>query len=1067
MAKKYISKSAPAAVSCLARQSLWLCLAFSLSLSPLSTLPLMAQVATPGARTDSTTTILPTDVVPLADREGNKTPIGELLQLKIMQRLPAQLYFSSSIEVTGRDETNPFQFPTKRALMAQLPRPAIWRNLNAVNQASLYDILGQVARNNLVFRALPNISGGWAFTPHTRLFTNYFMIRDQLTHNMRLNTVIHSYSIGLQHDKPVGSKGSLQFEFQGRELWQLHQKPVFDFLPAVTLSYILTPRTVLFVNSLVQLRGLGPFVTPNREIDPFYTWGGLYQKNGWTFSASTTFVQNFRQPFHHAATIPKNNYVFISDFEVARRVMKQYPGLQAFVRAEPIWNFHAHNTPSLSGMDFRLFFGMRFAMAKPALTATLQQIREQLKQDSEPEPNAPGKPSAQMIQENEITMNPQPIHGFLERNTLAETCMNPDGDTAVIAQDESEATKESAKEAQSEPIATVRQLDDRIAESNIAEASPENTDKQSLLENIAEESKAASPEQQLAQNNSNAILDLSKTNLDWTEFETAENADINLNDRNSLHQVLAQAEAHSNKEALNLRSEEIRKLAEKNEEDYRLSFAPVPLPVPATAAQARVIPQAPKQVQKIASGTSSKLIPSVQKPEAKLLKPLAATNSLATRSLPSVAPSSLTLSAKTPSLPSSQAGKNKDIALVPELKTPILNTDISIPQPLSRQDQKLQSLSSAVSPSTIKNESKTDKLFATPVPIQSAIAKSAPNTVPAPVSGKLQSPEQALPSPTAIPLTAKTTATESPVEQKASEKRPTRVIANKDGSIPLSEAKLDNLAAAETASSTDKTQVAATPTAKLPVLSRVPQNSPVSANPLTMASASSGVSTSPKVIVPVAAEPVAAKPVAAKPVAAKPVIAEPVAKVEKASVPVAAVPLTSHRKSDNSISDPLKVREAVAQDKATGKPLVANLPAKTTFNQVAPAILPNPKADTASKTKQASAAPVLQMANSEEISIAVSDLSDNEIASPKIAMALYDNWQSPVLDDPLIEDAQSAGKKLSSLDLPTDKLNKQKPSKQNERNRTDMKLIPPFPSAKQSSKDSPLNDLQIPVLPVH
>ncbi|MBX9725415.1 MAG: hypothetical protein K2X81_28720, partial [Candidatus Obscuribacterales bacterium] len=276
LADKSISKPVRKSGSCLAWQSLLLCQAIAVGLSPMLPLTAMAQTTpattTPTVTTPSIsspavgTTILPTDVVPLADRDAYRTPIGELLQLKIMQRLPSNLYFSSSVEVTGRNETNPFQFPLKRTLLSQLPRPATWRQLSARDQASLYDILGEVARNNMIFRVLPNVSGGWAFTPSTRLFTNYFMIRDQLAHSMRLNTVIHSYAIGLQHTVPLGAKGSLQFEIQGRELWQLHQQSVFDYLPGITASYIATPRSVIFVNALVQARGKAPLQAPTKEL---------------------------------------------------------------------------------------------------------------------------------------------------------------------------------------------------------------------------------------------------------------------------------------------------------------------------------------------------------------------------------------------------------------------------------------------------------------------------------------------------------------------------------------------------------------------------------------------------------------------------------------------------------------------------------------------------------------------------------------------------------------------------------------------------------------------------------
>ncbi len=382
-------------------------------------------------------TIIPTDTLPLPAVQ-NRMTFAENFQLRILQKLPARFYFNSTVETSFRDETNPFQFPKKESLMRQLPQPQIWAQLSASNQQSLYNTIGLVARNDAVFRVLPNVTAGWTVTPRTRIYGNYFMIRDQLAHEIRINTVIHNLGYGIQHDIPMFSNGNLQLDMQARQLYQLHQRSVFDFLPGLTFSKVLTPRSVFFANALLQMRGYQYFTAPTKEIDPFYTWGALYQKNGWTFSASTTFVQNFRAPFRAHATIPVSNYSFISDFEIARRVIKQLPGLQAFVRAEPIWNFHGKDRPGLSGMDFRLFFGLRMSIAKPALTSALENLRQQLEeQETEPpekkDPSKEQKPSAFIPPHELIASSPQPIHGFLDEETgeskmpseFANNQMNP------------------------------------------------------------------------------------------------------------------------------------------------------------------------------------------------------------------------------------------------------------------------------------------------------------------------------------------------------------------------------------------------------------------------------------------------------------------------------------------------------------------------------------------------------------------------------------------------------------------------------------------------------------------
>lgn len=378
-----------------------------------------ANIRSINTSTSPSSTILPTDTLPLPAVQ-NRMTFAENLRLRVLQKLPSRFYFNGTVETSIRDETNPFQFPKKESLMRQLPPPAIWRQLNVFQQAQLYDIVGLVARNNAVFRVLPNVTAGWTLTPKTRVYGNYFMIRDQLNHSIQLNTVIHSIGMGVQQDIPITSRGNMQAEFQWRELYQLHQQPVFDFLPGFTFSYVLTPRIVLFANTIMQMRGKAFFQAPTKELDPFYTWGALYQKNGWTFSASTTLVQNFRHPFRRNSVIPVNNYSFISDFEISRRIIKQMPGLQAFVRAEPIWNFHSRNTPGLSGMDFRIFWGARIAMVKEALTSALQQLRDQL-EEQESEPSQPNKkekekeqkPSAYIAPHEVIASSPQPMHGFL------------------------------------------------------------------------------------------------------------------------------------------------------------------------------------------------------------------------------------------------------------------------------------------------------------------------------------------------------------------------------------------------------------------------------------------------------------------------------------------------------------------------------------------------------------------------------------------------------------------------------------------------------------------------------
>lgn len=382
------------------------------------------------------TTILPTDVLPLPTIQ-NRMTFGENLQLRVLQKLPARFFFSSTVETSWRYETNVYQFPKKSIFVRQLatdpttgaysferlnalvpPNPITLRQ--ATTWRSTSNTLAEINREDRIFRVLPNVTGGFQITPRTQVLCNYFMIRDSLWDNTRLNTTIQSIAYGVQHDHQLGQKANLQLQFQARSLFQPHQDPLFDFLPGATISVVATPRTVAYVNALLQLRGKAYFQAPHREMDPFYTWGFLHQRGGWALSCSTTFVQNFRQPFGHNASIRANNYSFISDFELSRRLFRQLPGMQAFIRAEPIWNIERNNRPGLSGVDFRLYTGVRMSLTKPALTGALDSLRRQLEEQEitpptppEGEPSGGGKPSAYLQPHQVVAATPQPIHGFL------------------------------------------------------------------------------------------------------------------------------------------------------------------------------------------------------------------------------------------------------------------------------------------------------------------------------------------------------------------------------------------------------------------------------------------------------------------------------------------------------------------------------------------------------------------------------------------------------------------------------------------------------------------------------
>lgn len=174
------------------------------------------------------TTVLPTDVEPLPMRKNNR-PFSNTLQLRLWQKLPASLYFNTSVETTFRVETNPYQFPLKRTLMHQsLPNGESFYSLSASDQLQLTADLAQVSSFDNVHRITPNGTLGWSFGPNTQIFVNSFLIRDSLRRNYTLDSTTGALGVGAQHNINLTDKMSLQPQVIVRELWQSQQVPVLD-----------------------------------------------------------------------------------------------------------------------------------------------------------------------------------------------------------------------------------------------------------------------------------------------------------------------------------------------------------------------------------------------------------------------------------------------------------------------------------------------------------------------------------------------------------------------------------------------------------------------------------------------------------------------------------------------------------------------------------------------------------------------------------------------------------------------------------------------------------------------
>lgn len=344
--------------------------------SLLISIPLLAALNNSPANAQSPT-VLPTDIVPLPAPEERET-LGETFGVKVLQSLPSKFYLNLVTEASFRNETNVYQSPTKRQVIRDLRlTPDFFRLTPGERQQALRPV-SLASIDDEVFRIFPNVTAGWAFTERTRAFANYFLIRDSLFHNVLLNNTTQSLGGGIQHDFPIGRRLNLQTSLQFRELFQSNQPGVFDYLPNATLSYYVTPKTIAFMSALLQLRGKEPFVSPTREIDPFYSVGFVHKRGRWTLSCTGTYLTNYRQMFGRNAQIRQNNQSFICDFELDRQIFKKVPGLEAFIRAEPIFNFASKNTIGLSGVDFRLFYGIRGTLAKQALTTAMKNLRKQL-----------------------------------------------------------------------------------------------------------------------------------------------------------------------------------------------------------------------------------------------------------------------------------------------------------------------------------------------------------------------------------------------------------------------------------------------------------------------------------------------------------------------------------------------------------------------------------------------------------------------------------------------------------------------------------------------------------------
>jgi hypothetical protein len=318
--------------------------------------PAMAQVAQPNlspitiAQTVTPLpSLYPTDTTPVnIGREQEMFRPGPTFYL--LQKLPARSWFNLSAEASQRYESNVF-------------------------------LQRKDGRSDYVFRILPNISVGYNLEKNTSIYVNYFVIKDVFAGRPQLTFPTNqSLALGVRREVPLGTKATLQFDFQARELWQVPHVRQADLLPGVTYTRVISPRTIAFGNMILQLRGKNYFVAPTREIDPFYTVGFLRSYGNWVLTCACTLVTNFRHPPFNDAIPPVSNNAMIADFEISHPISKKLPNVVVFARAEPIWNWSSKGFPGISGYDFRFFTGIRYTLVKASYSSQIEKLRRQLKQ---------------------------------------------------------------------------------------------------------------------------------------------------------------------------------------------------------------------------------------------------------------------------------------------------------------------------------------------------------------------------------------------------------------------------------------------------------------------------------------------------------------------------------------------------------------------------------------------------------------------------------------------------------------------------------------------------------------
>ena len=288
----------------------------------------IAQAVKEGSPTTAGVDLAP---VKLPERTSAITNFDQF-QTGLLYKLPAKMFFQGSVENSLRLETNVFQTS---------------RN----------------ARQDMIYRILPNATIGYALNKRTRVSGNYFFLRDQYTQNAHnLSRNIHSFSVQGSHDIPLGEKTTLTLNMAGRQLLLSRGQPLSDLLPGVQLVRRVGSRGIVYGGILGQIRfrnTLGKF----QEGDTFYSAGAMYRTPRWLFLWDNTFVTNFGV---RKLRQGPNNQNMIMTLEADYKISPKLP-VVAFFRAEPIFNTGAGSAVGFAGVNVRIYGGLRLEMNKPAL----------------------------------------------------------------------------------------------------------------------------------------------------------------------------------------------------------------------------------------------------------------------------------------------------------------------------------------------------------------------------------------------------------------------------------------------------------------------------------------------------------------------------------------------------------------------------------------------------------------------------------------------------------------------------------------------------------------------------